>query len=47
MSDDDDDDDGYFGKVDFVKLIGEGLLDLRENFNVATAATHVKLVNLL
>ena len=31
-------DDGYFEKVDFVKPIGEGLLDLRENFNV-TAAT--------
>ena len=35
----DDVDDGYFDKVDFVKLIGEGLLDLRENFNVTTAAT--------
>ena len=32
-------DDGYFEKADFVKLIGEGLLDLRENFNVTTAAT--------
>ena len=32
-------DDGYFEKVDFVKLIGERLLDLRENFNVTTAAT--------
>ena len=32
-------DDGYFDKVDFVKLIGKGLLDFRENFNVTTAAT--------
>ena len=37
MSDDVDDD--YFDKFDFVKLTGEGLLDLRENFNVTAAAT--------
>ena len=32
-------DDVYFDKVDVVKLRGEGPLDLRENFNVTTAAT--------
>ena len=32
-------DDGYFDKVDFVKLIREGLLYLRENLNVTTYAT--------
>ena len=35
----DDADDGFFDKVDFVKLIGERLLDLKENFYVTTAAT--------
>ena len=36
----DDADYGYFQKADFIKLIGEGLLDLRENFNVTTVATY-------
>ena len=35
----DDADDGFFDKVDLVKLIGEGLLDLKENFYVTSAAT--------
>ena len=32
-------DDGQFDKANFVKLIGEALLDLRRNFNVIAAAT--------
>ena len=38
--------DGYFDKVDFVKLIGEGLLDLMENLNV-TAAAACKIIGFI